>query len=456
MKKIITLLAVAFTAHLSIGQTAVFQSDLSSWSAGNPTDFFGGRTNISSSNVTEVNMGATYGTSLANIVNTSSSHKRFTTQPFYVMPDSTYIITMWVAGTAGDLRVSHYDVPNGNYGSYTDYQTVNSGATLMVLRDTVTVSSSTTEIEYILSLRNTAATGIALDSVVITGALGTPPPPPTYNAKSIYEIQYTTDFSGDSPYEDSTVELTGIVTGISTDTRVDGYFIQDSAAAWNGIFVNDEVNVPSRGDKVTVTGKVVENYNNTQLGFVDTMIVVSSGNSEPTPIAVTSTTAADEMYEGVLLEVTDVMCVDTVVSFGEWFVAGTGLDTLMIDDLLLSTTYNPVLYRGYSVTGILYYSFSNFKVEPRDSTDLLQSLVVSIDENQELTLSVFPNPVSTFFTLEGVNLGTAEIMNAEGKIVRSISLNYISTIDVSELTNGVYIIKVTSDNKVGFTRFVKQ
>ena len=43
MKKLITLFTLALITNLSFAQV-VFQSDLSSWTAGNPTDFFGTKT----------------------------------------------------------------------------------------------------------------------------------------------------------------------------------------------------------------------------------------------------------------------------------------------------------------------------------------------------------------------------------------------------------------------------
>lgn len=456
MKRIITLLAVALTANLSISQV-VFQSDLSAWdTVGNPTDFFGGRTSISAASVTEVTTGAIHGTSFANIINSGSGHKRLTTQAITVVPGSTYIIEMWIAGTAADLRVNYYDLTNSSYGTYTSYQTV-SGTALTKYTDSIVAPVGCTSIEYIMSLRNTAALGIGLDSVSISGVVGPPAPALTYTARTIYEVQYTTSASGDSPFEDSLVELTGTVTGVSTDAFAAGYFIQDSASAWNGIFIADGRNIPTRGDIVTVSGEITENYDNTQMKSIDTMILVSSGNPEPASITLTSATASDEMYEGVLVKVSSVMCVDTVVRYGEWLMAGSGIDTLMVDDLLLDTTFNPVLHQGYDVTGVLFYSFSNFKVEPRDSADIVQNLTISLYElNKTLEFSVYPNPVNEMFTISGVNLERADIYTTTGKLVKSVSLNSINTIDVSELSNGVYVVRVISGDNAGVSRFVKQ
>ena len=457
MKRIITLLAVAFTANLSFGQT-VFQSDLSSWdSTGNPTDWMGTRSNIGSSNVTQQTVGATYGTSMASLVNSStSSHKRFTTQNVNVVGGSKYIIKMWVAGSQGDLRVNFYDNTSSSYGTYTSYQNVGtlSGGSLVLITDSVTVPSGSMSGQFILSLRNTSSTagiGLIVDSVAIEGSVAPPPPPPSYAAKTIYQIQNTTLPSGDSPLKDSLVETTGIVTGVGSN----GYFIQDGTTAWNGVYVYDNSNTPNRGDEITVKGKVIEYFNLTEVTNIDTMITVSTGNTLPAPISVTTSSIADEMYEGMLVKVSSAMCVDSNAGFGEWDIQNPTLDTLPVDDLLFR--YTPVQYQGYDVTGIVHYSFGEYKLEPRDSTDIQQSLAVSLtEENNELNVSVFPNPVNDIFTLSGVELGTAEIFSAEGKLVQSFSLNYINTVNVSELEKGMYILRIVSDDKVGITRFVKQ
>ena len=69
---------------------------------------------------------------------------------------------------------------------------------------------------------------------------------------------------------------------------------------------------------------------------------------------------------------------------------------------------------------------------------------------------LFPNPVNSTFTLSGLNLEKVEIYSINGKLIRSISLNTINSVDVSDLEKGAYILKVTSNNKVGITRFIKQ
>lgn len=444
MKKILFSIAMLTIANLSISQV-VFQSDLSSWGSGVPTDFFGTKTSLDSANCTEVTTGAMYGTSFANLVNAGSGHKRFTTKGITVVPGKSYEVKMWMAGTAGDFRIATVDTSSNNY-VYKSYQSL-SGTMPVVLTDTIAISTST-EVEFIISFRNTTALGAALDSVVIS-ELSAPVVAPSYSARSIYELQYTTDPSGDSPFKDSLVETTGVVTA----SYASGYWIQDSASAWNGIYVYDNTNSPSRGDNVTIKGLVAEYFGLSQIKDIDTLITNSTGNTLPAGISVNSTTMKDEMYEGVLAIVSNGKCVNPSAGFGEWDYSNVPGDTAVVDDVMYAFT--PTLGVRYDVTGVIYYSFNEYKLEPRDSLDIVLSAVTSIEEN-DLKFSIYPNPTNSIVTITGVNVERAEIYSVNGKLVKAVSLNSISNIDVSDLENGAYILKVSSNNKVGVTRFIKQ
>jgi predicted extracellular nuclease len=305
--------------------------------------------------------------------------------------------------------------------------------------------------------RNTAAIGIGnigvnLDRVVVSFLSGPPLPSASpYIPRTIYEIQHTTSASGNSPYKDSLVEATGIVTG----TLSNGYFIQDSAKSWNGIYVFDNINTPSRGDKITVRAKVNEYFNLTQLKSVDTVILVSSGNALPVSIGINTTElSAEEKYEGVLCKVSAGLCVNASAGNGEWYFINT-TDTAVVDDLMYA--FVPALAQKYDVTGVVYYSFGEYKIEPRDSNDVVFINTTSINENKnELDFSIYPNPVNSVVTISGLNLEKAEIYSVNGKLIKKVPLSVLNTIDVTDLENGIYVIKVIANNKVGISRFVKQ
>ena len=91
------------------------------------------------------------------------------------------------------------------------------------------------------------------------------------------------------------------------------------------------------------------------------------------------------------------------------------------------------------------------------SKDVSTSVTIEEIEGNDNQFNLYPNPVQNVFTLSGVNLKRAEIFTTTGKLVRTLSLNSINTVDVNELRSGAYIIKVYDNaNKSAISRFIKQ
>ena len=93
------------------------------------------------------------------------------------------------------------------------------------------------------------------------------------------------------------------------------------------------------------------------------------------PASIATGGAMAENYEGCLVQV-DMVTVtdenpDAPDDFGEFAVTGD----LRIDDLFFTMMdwIDPAMGTPYaSITGLLNYSFSNFKLEPRDLGDLVE------------------------------------------------------------------------------------
>jgi len=442
MKKIFTLLVAASIGATSFGQ--VFESNLSSWSGGNPTDWFGSKTTIGTASVTEVTVGATYGTSMASLVNTTNNHKRFTTVNVEATAGATYDIKIWLGGLAGEMRTNYYDVTNDAFGSYNPYVTL-SGGTQTTITQSVTLPAGCDSAQFILSLRNTDAVGIIVDSVSITSGTA-----PVATPATIYAIQYTTTAPYDSPYNTQLIETSGVVTGV----QYNGYYLQDGNGAWNGVFVLDYNNVPTIGDVVTVTGTVDEYFNFTTVKNISVYNAVGGGTL-PTATSLTTLAANDEQYEGVLLSVVNANCTaDTATSGnGEWTV-DDGSGALIIDDKMFN--FGPTVSTLYDVTGVMDYSFNNFKLLPRDLNDV--GISISINELEKENVSVYPNPVKEVinFKLES-NANTILLLDVTGKTVKSIKANNTSVkVPLSNLDNGIYFYKVINNvgNVVAANKFV--
>jgi len=130
---------------------------------------------------------------------------------------------------------------------------------------------------------------------------------------SIYDVQYTTDASGISPYKDQVVDCTG---GIVINKWVGGstkLTIYDPAnpTAWGGIIakaLSGEFNSVQVGDWVSFTGILVEEKSgNTQLTYAtgSAISVPSTGNTLPESLDITASVFS-EQYESMYVKVSDV------------------------------------------------------------------------------------------------------------------------------------------------------
>lgn len=232
---------------------------------------------------------------------------------------------------------------------------------------------------------------------------------------TIVEIQETVQGNGASPLLGQSVTTTGIVTA----AYANGFWIQDGAGMWTGVYVNQADPTVVQGDEVTLTGLVEENFGLTRLNNVADLMVNSSGNTLPTPISVSTADAGTEAYESVLIQVSSATCLDANLGFGEWLI-DDGSGDYRVDDVLYDAA--PVQFNEYDLVGIAYYSFNNFKMLPRDADDVtivaenqlaigFESQELSFDETAG-TVSVnvtITNPFATPTTVEVVVTGgTAE------------------------------------------------
>ena len=181
---------------------------------------------------------------------------------------------------------------------------------------------------------------------------------------TIYEIQGQ---AASSPYDGQEVETTGIVTGISDSA--DGYYIQDGAGAWNGVFVYDNANTPAIGDEVTITGEVQEYYELTEIGYIDAFNVNSQGNALPDAEILSVPDANMEDYEGVFIRVENLTVTELPNQYGIWATEDGNGNELLVDDDMFS--YTPSMGEQLTLVGIMNFSFDERKLNPRSMEDII-------------------------------------------------------------------------------------
>ncbi|MGM0575667.1 MAG: lamin tail domain-containing protein [Myxococcota bacterium] len=195
--------------------------------------------------------------------------------------------------------------------------------------------------------------------------------------RNIYDLQNPDcpDHISPEPVGNAGVDLTirgVVVTAVYGDTL----FVQEpTGGPYSGlaVFTHGIGTELVRGDLVDVTGSYSEFFDNTQLYLEDWE--VHGQQDLPAPFVaehpewLATGGALAEMYEGVLVRVEDVETIHTKPDcphdFGEFTVTGG----LRVDDK--GYAWDPHLGDEFaSITGPLHYGFGNFKLEPRDESDL--------------------------------------------------------------------------------------
>ncbi len=82
---------------------------------------------------------------------------------------------------------------------------------------------------------------------------------------------------------------------------------------------------------------------------------------------------------------------------------------------------------------------------------------LSVQENTSADFKIYPNPVSDqlFISSENLQVENIRIYEISGKQVLNIERSETS-IDVSQLTEGIYFIEVTSQEGTSSQRFIKE
>ena len=88
------------------------------------------------------------------------------------------------------------------------------------------------------------------------------------------------------------------------------------------------------------------------------------------------------------------------------------------------------------------------------------SVTLGISENKLLSFEMYPNPVSDVLNIQlpsGTDKAEVGVYDYTGRLVSSktISSND-STLDVQNISKGIYIIRVTTNSKIGVQRFIKK
>ena len=260
---------------------------------------------------------------------------------------------------------------------------------------------------------------------------------------AISDIQYTEDqgaYCYETDISGEEVTVSGIVTHVKPGDYPN-FFIQDpDDSLWSGIYVYDTSVNPSVGDDITLTASVNEFYSLTQLIDV-TSFSINSTNNNIDPLLINASdlgidcSLSGEQYESMLVSIQDVSF-DSVDEFGNWTVSDPSGST-MIDDYYFDGTF-PAINAGDSydcVTGVVSYSYSEFKIYPRNMNDFScyeSSCDASGDVNDDSNTDVLDIVIIVSSIIEGASLTDSQNCAAD--------LNGDGSVDVLDIVTIVQLI----------------
>lgn len=316
-------------------------------------------------------------------------------------------------------------------------------------------------------------------------------------ALTIYDIQYTPFRNANSGFVDLPVTVSGVVTASSGDLGF-VYIQQENQTSWAGLPLVGSTALATlvTGDRVTVTGTVKEYFGLTRLEAITNVTKTGTGTITPLLADVDSfrvfSLTGTEPFEGMLLKFTNPgkslyivnTNADAPSNFAEYRVgkdtSDAGAGCRVLAGRVTSTAFSSlnvsyvndsiwvpnlgvnqiIVQKGdsmTSLTGIMTYGFSNFKLLPRNNADFENySTAVGINSkyaNKGKAIA-YPNPSAGNLAIDYILPAEAKNINVQlynmlGQAVSApIELGVSGTqeLNVTQLPAGQYLYRISSSN----------
>lgn len=319
---------------------------------------------------------------------------------------------------------------------------------------------------------------------------------------TIQDVQYNPFGGNFSAYNNNIVTVRGIVTADTSDIPLGPQvIIQNGTGPWSGIRINGtEVLNLKKGDDVTVTGTVIENFSVTNITNINSPANITVNDTDlvlPDPQTLSTSdisnkpsgTISAEQWESVLVKYSNVSVADenadgaagpNVASvnsnFGEILVTDASVVTTRVElqdgnhqyhnfwapELeFVPTRVLPGNFMS-ELRGIMYFSFGNYKLIPRTDDDFV-GFLTPVEEEHAVPYKYnlaqnYPNPfnpsTTISYSIKEEGLVTLKVFNILGQQVANLVNefktpgDYKVNFDASRLSSGIYLYKINSN---GFT-----
>ena len=141
-------------------------------------------------------------------------------------------------------------------------------------------------------------------------------------------------------------------------------------------------------------------------------------------------------------------------------VTGAGLYEYGENVVLTAIAHEGYVFEGWTEANGLVSTDAEYIFVAEKDRDLVANFrqLTGVGENETVSIELYPNPVVNNLTIvTSLNDYQVEVYTITGALVRSYNnCTSITTINVEELSNGTYIIRLSNDNAVETRRFVKE
>lgn len=323
-------------------------------------------------------------------------------------------------------------------------------------------------------------------------------------APKIADIRERLSANGASVYEGYSATIIGTVTASAADIPYAGanaprVYIQDGIAPQSGIFVRTTspssiVRAFPRGAKVQISGIIRENFGITSFDSVflaDTKLIAMDGD-QINPVKVNTIDFARkpqgalsaEQWESMLVTFSNVIVADSnadgASNFGEFTVvdaslfngATESLSKMRVETDDGATTYGSsttaektALKRSTeikNITGIMYFSFGNYKLVPRTNADIVFGSV-SVEDVSSQQVEIIPHPAQPlskiYATVSSSIPPMLHIMNIHGQKIYSVETSMDSdkryyAVIPHGLSSGLYLYSIKGDSDIVTGTFI--
>jgi hypothetical protein len=320
------------------------------------------------------------------------------------------------------------------------------------------------------------------------------------NGLKIFDLQYSGNGTGESVFVGQTVTVTGYVTSARRDCDLEYVYLQDpsdSIFAGIALIPNQDLDNVYRDQMLSVTGQIQETFGVTYLNVDSYIGLAGSMTIMPTPIDPSDANLDMEMYEGMLVSYQNpnggkVYITDENAGFAEYRIgtdpsfgpsqssrvlagrqAGGSATSSLHVSLITDSSYVtndgtlqvPAVITNTSMDmdamhGILWYSFGNYKLLPRNNFDIVGLNVaidttgcnvptnVSLNEVAAADLAIFPNPAQNLLNIisaNGENVQAA-LYDMNGRLVSNSAASNRIEMDLTAIAAGVYVLQVKDAN----------